>query len=58
MLSLLEALAQLRGLESGSISDPASLRGSRVQTARTARASRPRVPEGVACSICALTLEK
>ena len=24
----------------------------------TARASRPRVPEGVACSICALALEK
>ena len=45
-------------VESGSISDPASLRGSRVRTARTARASRPRVPEGVACSICALTLEK
>ena len=49
----MEALAQLRGVESGSILDPASLHGSRVQTARTARTSRPRVPEGVACSICA-----
>ena len=52
----MEALAQLRGLESGSISGSASLHGSRVQTARTARASCPRVPEGVACSICALAL--
>ena len=56
LLAIVEALAQLRGLESGSISDPPSLRGSRVRTACTARESRPRVPEGVACSICALAL--
>ena len=48
-LAIVEALAQLRVLENGSISDPASLHGSRVRTART---SRP----GVACSICALAL--
>ena len=55
-LAIVEALAQLRGLERGSMSHPVSLRGSRVRTARTARTSRPRVPEGVACSICALAL--
>ena len=38
LLAIVEALAQLRGLESGSILDPASLRGSCVRTARTARA--------------------
>ena len=38
LLAIVEALAQLRGLESGSILDTASLRGSCVRTARTARA--------------------
>ena len=32
LMAIVEALAQLRGLESGSISDPPSLRGSRVRT--------------------------
>ena len=47
-LAIVEVLGQLRGLESGSISDPVRPRllCSRVQTSRPARASRPRVPEG------------
>ena len=58
LLAVVEALAQLRGLESGSISDPAHLRLRclRVRTARPVRASCPRVPEDVACSICTLAL--
>ena len=58
VLNFLAAFAELRGLKWGSISDPASLRGSCVRTARTARTSRPQVPEGMACSICALALKK